>query len=303
MLDHTVLRTDLRDAHGVVLAPRGFALSAAAVEEAARRAVAAPRQLLGESVLAEDLALPLGDPAYRHLFPPAAAQEVRRAALAARLPRALLDELEALRTFDPIRYRHAWSTAAVTARLLLAGVGDSPAVAELAVAGLLHDLGMRHVPFHLVRNADELSRREVQVVAAHPLLGAYLIASSLGAHPAVEAALAHHWKNGQGYPVLARPPMRAVDVVAVASAFVALTQARPFRPEPFDARGAVDLLVAEANMGQRDPETLRLLVHALRGGRGELRDVRLAQPRRGHGPEVNHHTPIAPRVVAPAARG
>jgi len=295
MLDRVVLTRDLADSHGTVLARRGFLISPAVVQEAAQRAPSLPRVPVAETAMAEDLRLPLTDPQYRHLFRSQAIEAaVKRALIAVRVPQALVDELLSLKASDPARYRHALTTAAVTARLLIAAVGDAPALPEMVAAGLLHDVGMRHVSFHLLRNSDELDPLEVNDVAAHPLIGAWFLAGVLGNHPAVEAALAHHWRNGHGYPNLSRPPMRAVEVVGVASAFSALTQVRPFRPEPYDARGAVDVIVPEANTGQRDVDTVRLLVHALRGASGEVRGVRFARARLGHAPSVNRHTPIAP---------
>jgi HD-GYP domain-containing protein (c-di-GMP phosphodiesterase class II) len=297
MFEHVILRRDLVDTRGAVLAHRGSVLSPSMVEEAAGRALPPPRLPIGDTVLSEDLRAALADRAYWHLFRGSGVDVVVRRALAGiRLPQALVEELLAMKGSDPARYRHAVSTAAITARMLIAAVGDAPAMSELLVAALLHDLGMRHVSLHLLRNADALEPTEVEDVAMHPLLGAWHLAGHLGRHPAVEAALAHHWRSGHGYPTLQRAPARAVEVVAVASAFAALTQARPFRPAPYDARGAVDVIVAEANTGQRDVDTVRLLVHALRGARGEVREVRFARARLGHAPPVNRHTPIsAPR--------
>jgi response regulator RpfG family c-di-GMP phosphodiesterase len=118
-------------------------------------------------------------------------------------------------------------------------------------AALLHDLGMRHVPAYLAGNGDALDPKEVQELAAHPLLGAWHLSRVLGRHPAVDAALAQHWRGGRGYPTLPQRPSRAVDAVAVASAFAALTQARSFRSQPYDARGAADVLIAEATQARR----------------------------------------------------
>jgi HD-GYP domain-containing protein (c-di-GMP phosphodiesterase class II) len=295
MFDRVVLARDLLDSRGTLLAKRGLVVSVATVEEAARRALPAPRRLLSETEVADDLHLPLADPAYRHLFRGAGVQAaVARALLTVRLPQTLYDELHALKLSDPARYRHALATGAVVSRLLVAAVGDAPALPDLAAAGLLHDVGMRHVPLLLLRNGDMLDRQEVLELAAHPLLGALHLAATLGPHPAVDAALSHHWRCGRGYPALTRPPSRAVEVVGVASAFVALTQARPFRSEPFDARGAVDLLVAEARDGGADANTVRLLVHALRGAQGEVHAVRFGRERVGHAPSVNRHTNIQP---------
>jgi len=44
--------------------------------------------------------------------------------------------------------------------------------------------------------------------------------------------------------------------------------------------------------------TVRLLVHALRGATGEVRHIRWGRERVGHAPEVNRHTDIAPTLLA-----
>ena len=92
---------------------------------------------------------------------------VTRVLLEVRLPPALFDELRALHASDPARYRHAVSTAAVTVGMLLAAVGDAPALPDLAAAGLLHDLGMRHVPPALARGAAARSTRRAPVSWLH----------------------------------------------------------------------------------------------------------------------------------------
>lgn len=296
MFDRITLSRDLVDARGAVLARKGAVVSVSSVLEAARRAQPCARICVGETRLGDDLRLPLGDAPYRHLFRAEAVQAVVARALAAiRLPPSLVEELRALAVADPARYRHALTTAAVATRMLVAAVGgEAPALPEMAAAGLLHDLGMRHVQPHLARNGDALESGEVLDVAAHPLLGAWHLAVTLGAHPAVDAALGHHWRGGHGYPHLPRPPSRSVEVVAVASAFAALTQARAFRSSPFDARGAADLLIAEAKAARCDGNTVRLLVHALRGASGPVREIRFGRERVGHTPTVNRHSAIAP---------
>jgi hypothetical protein len=294
MLDRVVLTRDLVDARGAVLAPRGFVVTLSAIEAVAARAPALPRRPLSETPLSDDLHLPLSDPPYRHLFRGGEVQAaVARALLSVRLPQLLFEELFALRGTDPARWRHALTTAAVTARLLVAAVGEAPAVPDVAAAAFLHDIGMRHLPAHLLRNGDGLDAQEVADVAGHPLVGGWFVASFLGRHAAVDAAVGHHWRNGAGYPRLPRPPSRAVHVVAVASSFSALTQARSFRSEPYDARGATDVLIGEAADGRANADTVRLLVHAMRGARGELRRVQFGRERLGHAPAVNRHTRIA----------
>ncbi len=293
MLDRLALRHDLIDCRGEILARKGFVISPQSIADAATAAPALARVGLADTPLAGEVAAVLDDPAYKHLFGEAAArQAVERAILEVRLPEVLFDELTAVRRANPGLHRHGVATAAVAARMLLCAVGDARGVAEHAAAGLLHDLGMRHAPMKLMRNRDALTKAEIAEVAAHPLTGAYHLARLLGAHPAVAAAHAHHWRCGQGYPRLAGPPSRSSEVVAVASAFCALTQPRPFRSDAYDARAAADVLVADAKAGTADANTVKLLVHALRGGQGDLRALRFGSNRGGQVPELNRHTPV-----------
>ncbi|HET7824325.1 MAG TPA: HD domain-containing phosphohydrolase [Anaeromyxobacter sp.] len=294
MFDRLILTEELADCRGDLVAARGTVLSPESIAEAAARAPRITRRPLAETPLAADVDVPLGEERYRFLFQPAAVRDaVRRLLLATALPDALFAELLALRRAGSPIHGHAFATAAIAVRMLLGVVGEARGVPELAGAALLHDIGMRHVPPYLAHLRDKLGRDEAERVAAHPLLGAYHLARTLGPHPAVQAALGHHWRCGQGYPSLVSTPSRSMEVVSVASAFAALTQPRPYRSAAYDARGAADVLVQEAMSQQADANTVKLLVHALRGGAGDPRQIRFGREREGHAPDVNRHAPIA----------
>jgi len=294
MLDRITLGHDVIDCRGETLAAKGFVVSPQTIAEAARLAVQGPRTLLADTPHRSEITAPLDDDRYQHLFGDGAVRAlVERALLEVRLPEVLFEELTGVQRANPALYRHGVATAAVAVRMLVAAVGDLKGVPDMAAAALLHDLGMRHVPMRLVRNRDRLTRQEAAEIAGHPLIGAYHLARLLGSHPAVPAAHAHHWRCGQGYPRITVPPPRSAEVVAVASAFAALTQPRPFRSDPYDVRAAADVLVAEAKAGTADTNTVKLLIHALRGGQGDPRTVRFGGNRGGEVPEVNRHTPVA----------
>ncbi|ACG74948.1 putative metal dependent phosphohydrolase [Anaeromyxobacter sp. K] len=294
VFDRLTLAEDLLDCQGRVVARRGLVVSPESIEEAAQHARPAPRRALADTPLGGDLEVALDDPAYRALFARAGARDaVARAVAAAGLTERLVEELLALRAERPALHLHAFTTAAVAVRMLLSAVGGARALPDLAAAALLHDLGMRHVPATVVERADRLEIREAHRIAAHPLLGAFQLARELGPHPAVAAARCHHWRCGQGYPGMGAAPSRAVEVVSVASAFAALTRPRAYRSAAYDARGAADVIVAEVLAGHADANTAKLLVHALRGGRGDPRAIRFGGAREGHAPEVNRHAPVA----------
>jgi HD-GYP domain-containing protein (c-di-GMP phosphodiesterase class II) len=300
MFDRVTVTDDLVDCRGDVVASRGTVLSPQSIADVARRAQGLPRRLLEETALAEDVEVPLAERGYRHLFGNEGVRDaVRRAVLQVALPEVLLDELLAIRRSFPALHEHAFATAAVSVRMLLCAVGEARGVPDLAAAALLHDLGMRHLPARLLRQRERLSSEDALRIASHPLTGAYHLAARLGPHPAVAAAHAHHWRCGQGYPGLEGPPSRSIEVISIASAFAALTQTRPFRPAAYDARGASDVLAAEAKAGYADGNTVKLLVHALRGGRGDPRGIRFGRERAGHGPDATRYVHVAAPARSP----
>jgi HD-GYP domain-containing protein (c-di-GMP phosphodiesterase class II) len=293
MFDRLILTEDLVDARGALVASRGTVLSAQSIAELARRTPPPARRALADTLLAGDVEAPLAEAAYKHLFAGEGVRDaIRRALLGVRLPDALHEELLVMRREAAPLHLHAFATAAVAVRMLLSAAGSARTLPELAAAALLHDLGMRHLPPRLFRQRDGLARGDASRIASHPLVGAYQIASLLGRHPAVDAARCHHWRCGQGYPTLEAAPSRSVEVISVASTFAALTQPRPFRSTVYDARGASDVLAAEAVSGHADATTVKLLVHALRGGRGDVRAIRFGRPREGHGPDVHHYVHV-----------
>jgi HD domain len=293
MFDRLTLEHDLVDCRGARVARRGTVISPEAIAEAAQRAAVLPRRPIADTVLARDILEPLDASGYRHLFEGDSVRDaVVRLIGNAQLPEVLVEELVAARRHAAALHAHAFATASIAVRVLLSVVGAARGVPDLAAAALLHDLGMLHLPPRLREPSARLPREDRLRIAAHPLTGAYHLALVLGAHPAVAAARSHHWRCGQGYPALGTAPSRSIEVVSVASAFAALTQPRAFRSAAYSARGAADVLVAEAAVGHADTNTVRLLVHALRGGRGDPRAIRFGHEREGHAPEVNRYAPV-----------
>jgi HD-GYP domain-containing protein (c-di-GMP phosphodiesterase class II) len=295
MFDRVKLRRDLTDCGGGLIARAGTVISVESIAEAAASARPGSGTPVAETFMADDLTEVLHEPVLRFLLRTEDVEDaVRRIVESAALPHPLVEEMAAAKFLDPARYRHALVTAVATSRLILAAAGTARASPQIAAAALLHDIGMRHVPARVMVTPDSIHGDDALDVASHPLLGAFQLARHLGNHPAVEAALAHHWRDGQGYPDLPERPSPATEVVAVSSAYAALTHGRAYRSEPYGVRGAADLLVAEAASGHADPFAVKLLVHAMRGGEGAMNGLRFARARQGIAPDVNRHTHIAP---------
>jgi HD-GYP domain-containing protein (c-di-GMP phosphodiesterase class II) len=178
----------------------------------------------------------------------------------------------------------------VAARLFRAALGEAPGLSRLVGGALVHDIGMRHAGQRLRFKRDHLTANEALTLEDHPIVGALVLASSLGDAPAVHFALLHHTRAGFGYPrVAGKPPLRGLDLVAVASAFAALVAPRPFRQQPFNARGAADQLCDEATAGYFDSRAVRLLIHCMRGAKGPMNGLKLPRTATGFRPTRNHH--------------
>jgi HD-GYP domain-containing protein (c-di-GMP phosphodiesterase class II) len=104
---------------------------------------------------------------------------------------------------------------------------------SLRVAALLHDLGEVAMERDYIQRAGSLTDEELLDIARHPVIGERE-ASRVGADRAAQLLIRwhHEWWNGQGYPDALRReeiPL-AARILRVADSYVALTDARPFRP-------------------------------------------------------------------------
>jgi hypothetical protein len=257
-LTGTVLTRDLHDAAGKLVASRGEIVDLGRLKRACQRAPREARQRpLHETAVSTAVLEAFDAPALSHVVEGDARAQVADTLCEVRFPDPVWAELDVLRRDDPARYQHAIWTAIVSTRLFRAALGEAPGLSRLAGGALVHDLGMRYASPRLRSKRDFLTQSEALLLEEHPFVGALLLASAMGESPAVHFALLHHTRSGRGYPRIdGTPPLRGLDLVAVASAFAALTQARPFRSAPYDARGAVDLLVAEAKAGRATTRTL-----------------------------------------------
>lgn len=118
-------------------------------------------------------------------------------------------------------------------------LGLAPArLAELRLAGLLHDIGKCAVPEAVLAAARPLTADEREVIDTHAAIGA-AVAARLKAPRAVQEAIRdHHTTYGDAGVTWARPGAIA-RVLSVADALVAMTSQRSYA----DSRPAAEALI------------------------------------------------------------
>jgi putative nucleotidyltransferase with HDIG domain len=153
-----------------------------------------------------------------------------RAAGAAEATVSVLSEL--------VDLRDGYAAADVQEVVLLAtaigeklGIGDE-ALAELALAARVHDIGKIGVPDRVLHKAGKLDADELAIMQRHVHWGAQTLARMPGLEVVATTVRAHHERwDGKGYPAGAKGDDIPLEsrVIAVCDAYRAMTSDRPYR--------------------------------------------------------------------------
>ena len=142
---------------------------------------------------------------------------------------------------------NAVNVAIVSVKIAEALRYESAKLEQVALAGLLHDLGMFVLPDSLVYKTGTLTEEELQHLREHPQHGVRLFNDVGEAYPCVERVILqeHERRDGSGYPN--RLTGDQIDemalVIGLADAFEALMSSRPYRRGVSPHRAICALLV------------------------------------------------------------
>ncbi|MEQ1566080.1 MAG: HD domain-containing phosphohydrolase [Myxococcota bacterium] len=158
-------------------------------------------------------------------------------------------------------------------------LGHSPAVAALArdaanrmglgvdahlvyLAGLVHDLGLVSVSTATLDKPGPLSMVERERVRLHPYHTVRILSACPDLRDVCGVAGAHHERvDGSGYPMSTRAISVGGRLLAAADTYVALREARPYRPA-FPEREARAILLGAARDGQLDAGAVSAVLSA-----------------------------------------
>ncbi|MDR2768525.1 MAG: HD-GYP domain-containing protein [Treponema sp.] len=163
---------------------------------------------------------------------------------------------------------------------------------ELAVASLLHEVGMVMLPPQVYLTGRELTPAERKAILTHPILG-FNVLKSLDFPLVVSlAALEHHEReNGAGYPQKLTGDKISLyaKIITVACSYEALTSNRPHKDAQDGYAGMLNLLKNEGK--QYDDTIVKALVFSLsiypiglyvllsNGKKGQVVDVNPENPK------------------------
>jgi putative nucleotidyltransferase with HDIG domain len=168
--------------------------------------------------------------------------------------RIVYELANSIRERDIITYEHSRRVAVYAYRLARKLGWSRRAGRDLALAGLVHDLGKTWIHNAVLHKESPLSSDERTAMEQHPRIGARFL-QIYGLPPALVEIVLHHHEafDGNGYPTGQEGEQIPIGarILTVVDVFDALTSERPYKPalSPGDARDRI----AEASGRQFDP--------------------------------------------------
>jgi HD-GYP domain-containing protein (c-di-GMP phosphodiesterase class II) len=162
-------------------------------------------------------------------------------------------------------------THSVNTAILAIGLGyrlrlNRGALEQLGLAGLFHDIGKAGAPLRVASAASRLEGKELALAKSHVLASLFHIIQFNATFSLKLALIAptnehHQGLDGSGYPQAKNPQRISLfgRILAIVDQYVAMTSARPWRPEmtPFQA---LKVLLGKATK-DLDPLLVKLFVN------------------------------------------
>lgn len=250
-----------------------------------------PRPLLSLDKLRNDILSLFDEPNYHIVFSDENRnRQVMELLDQVKLVPPVLASLDYFRVLDIYTYRHILLVMMLTALLAQELLEDASEQLVGAMVGPMHDIGKICIPLEILQKTAPLNQGERCHLEHHALAGYALLAYYLRNPRCLAARSArdhHERRDGSGYPRGIRLQDTMVEIIVACDVFDALTSPRPYRPQSFDTRSALEVLADMAEKGALDHDVVRALVGFNRKWHPCFRDCELSQERRGTPPSEN----------------
>lgn len=240
------------------------------VAECVRGAIAIARGRFGSEVRV-GARNELGDLAYtfNHMSRELASYDRENRRLIEALARGYLDTIRSLASAvdakDPHTRGHAERVAALAVEIGRRLGLEGEALAAVERGGILHDVGKIGIPDAVLTKQAPLTAEEMELVRAHPRIGAEIVAGVDFLRDALPAIRSHHERwDGSGYPDgLAGDEIPLVArIVNAADTWDACTSDRPYQTAL--GPGAAEAILAGLRGTQIDPAVHDALAAVIR---------------------------------------
>ncbi len=157
--------------------------------------------------------------------------------------------LTTIKMYDEYTFAHSVNVAVLSIAQGTFLSFEKPQIAELGIAGMMHDIGKVNVPLEVINKPDKLTDEEWELIKRHPIEGA-LILSDVPAMSrlAMVAAFEHHQHGDiRGYPrmddTVQQHPFS--QIVAISDTYDAIIAARVYYKVSTPPDKAVRILLSK----------------------------------------------------------
>lgn len=289
----------VRTLDGRELLPAGAMLSRDTMQKLVRvadRETYYARKLLEFQTVAEDLQSICSEPPYCRIFSDQLrTKEIFESMQQVEFVQPLLDIYGFFKTYDPYTYRHILTVFALTLLLAQDLIDDREELARAVASASTHDFGKICIPLEVCKKSTPLSIQEQALLSHHAAAGYVLLSFYLKdfEHPAAITARDHHERrDGSGYPRQISLRSKVIEIVAVGDIFDALISSRPYRPQSYDLRTALEELSLQAKSGAISEDVVNALISFNREKHPCHGQCKFSHELRGTPPPGNHYQEI-----------
>ena len=156
--------------------------------------------------------------------------------------KSVIISVDALKISDEYTFRHCVDVGAISVIIALK-LNESPEfLRDIALAGVLHDLGKSKIPIEILNKPTKLDAEEWKIMKMHPVYGYRMIEHIDGISTEIKKAVIEHHENidGTGYPlgISGDKICKMAKILTVADVYDALVTDRPYK----DAKSPADAL-------------------------------------------------------------
>lgn len=170
----------------------------------------------------------------------------------------LLCNMNDIRDYDNYTYSHSLYVGIISVILGKAIGLNQDQLHDVAMAGLMHDIGKLDIPAKIINKPGSLTEEEFALIKQHPMQAVDRLRGLFNCRETIVQGVAchHEYYNGTGYP-------REIEgnsiplygrILAIADVYDALSAKRSYR-EPWTSGQIIDYIVSRSGI-QFDPELL-----------------------------------------------
>ena len=209
------------------------------------------------------------------------------------LPVPVIESLYYFRENDYHTYTHFLMVFTLTTLLSKEIISDKNLLIKSITAGSTHDIGKICIPLHILKKSSPLTKLEKNYLKQHTVYGYILLCyyfNNKDNHIAEISRDHHERMDGSGYPFKRKMVKNDIkDIVVICDIFDALVSSRPYRPEPYSVRSAIEEITEMAVSQKINWKVIKALVNFLRKNKSHYSECKVSLEKRCKGPDLNFY--------------